>query len=90
MGEITLYGMSAVVLIVAVVQGLKTLGLRDEWAPWATLVVAVLGAVAVQLLVYVPGAEPIIKTVVLAVVLFLGATGGYTVSKNVKESVVGY
>jgi hypothetical protein len=47
------------------------------------------GAVAVQLLVYVPGSEPFVKTAVIAVVLFLGATGGYTVGKNVKENVAG-
>lgn len=89
MGDIIIFGMSGVLLVTLLVQGLKKLGLSDSAAPWAALVLSVLVAVAVQLLVSFPQWEPVIRTIVTGLVVFLMATGLYTVGKNVNEKLAG-
>ncbi len=79
--------MSAALPVTLLVQGLKSLGLPERLAPHAALVLSVLAAIAVELVATVPGSEPFVRTVVLAGVLWLVATGIYTVGKNVRQGI---
>lgn len=83
MENIVLFGVPAVGLIVGLVQAFKMLGLADRFAPWAALGLSVVFGVLAQVLVSFPDSEPYIRTAVVSVVLFLTATGLYTVGKNV-------
>jgi hypothetical protein len=82
MQEIILFGVPAVGLIVAAVQAFKKMGMADRFAPWAALGLAVVFGVLAQVVVSFPESEPVVRTVVVSLVLFLTATGTYTVAKN--------
>ena len=87
MGDLVIFGLSGVGLVVALVQGLKKLGLSDAAAPWAALVLSVLVAVAAQVIITFPQYEPIIRTAVTGLVVWLMATGTYEIGKNINEKI---
>jgi hypothetical protein len=89
MDNIVLFGVPAVGLIVGLVQAFKAMGMADKFAPWAALGLSAAFGVLAQVLVSFPEAGPYISTLVVSVVLFLTASGAYTVGKNVKENVAG-
>lgn len=90
MEEITLFGIGATVLVTLTVEALKRFfKLPDDFAPWAALVLSALCAVASQVLVSFPESEPVIRTIVEGLLVFLMATGLYHSGKNIGENVVG-
>lgn len=64
-------------VIVALVELCKKFGVSDEYAPWATGVLAVLGFALMQFVIVKPEHEPIVVLALGALILFLEATGLY-------------
>lgn len=80
-GQLEVYGVVVVPLILALVEGCKRAGLPAKYSP---LLALVLGLVAGVFLLH-PG--DLAQGVVVGVAVGLAATGLYSGSKNVKEGV---
>jgi len=83
--QLQLFGVPLMVLIVALVQAAKALGMDVKYAPWLTGVLAVLGYGAIQYVEFNPAAAPWVEYAVNSIYLFLSASGLYAVGKFTVE-----
>lgn len=74
-------GILIIPIVVAIVQGLKRIGMPSKYAPWANLFFMAVGYGLVQYVGLYPQAEPWIKMVLQIVILFLAANGLYTLGE---------
>lgn len=79
--ELQLFGLPLMVLVVAVVQAARALGMDVKYAPWLTGVLAALGYGAIQYIEFNPQAAVWVQYVIEALYIFLGASGLYAVGK---------
>lgn len=82
MQDFLIFGVSAIIVVPLFVQGLKLLGMPDSFAPWATLITAVALAIVAQLVIVFPAIEPWLRSLFMGIMVFLGGTGLYHVTKN--------
>jgi hypothetical protein len=82
MGDITIFGVSALLLIPLIVQAAKALGMPDSFAPRLALILSGVAAGIAQVLIVWPGSELFLRPLFAAIVLYLTVTGLYTTAKN--------
>lgn len=82
--DFTLYeGVSAVAIIVALVQIIKSFGLEQKYSP----IVAIIIGVGLSVAYSYYGTEKLFESIVLGIVAGLSAVGIYSSAKNIKEGI---
>lgn len=79
-GQMELYGVALVPLILALVEMAKRIGLPEKWSPVLSVVLGLVGGFLLFL-------DDPIQGAVVGLALGLSATGLYSGTKNVKEGV---
>lgn len=74
-------------LIMAIVEGAKTVGMPVEWARWLTGLLAVLFYGLMMVYNAMPEYQTYITALITVIGLFLGTTGLYTFTKSAMQRV---
>lgn len=82
----TLLGIPALLLVIVLVQGIKSLGLRAEWATAAAMLIGMIVAAAIAMVRFWPPLQPWVEYALLGVLLGLAASGAYSWGKTLREA----
>lgn len=86
MDPVVAYGFTASTIVVLAVQAAKALGLPSSGAVWVAAILSVV-VVGLNLIVqFFPEARDVVQALIQALLVFLLATGLYTIGKNVVTS----
>ena len=75
-------GVPALLAIPLLVEGLKSLGLPNRFAPLASIALGVIWMLAAQAIVAWPGVAPWLNGLIVGPIVGLAATGGYSAVKS--------
>lgn len=81
--KLTLFGIPAVAIVVAIVALLRQVGLSGKFTPIAAVIAGGVVAVMLGVIDVYPNAAPIIKYLVAAIFLGLAGSGAYSLTKRV-------
>lgn len=83
LGKLTLFGIPAVLIVIALVAIARQLGLGGKWTPLATVIAGAIVALLLGLVDIVPQVTPFVKYLVAAILLGLAGSGAYSLTKRV-------
>lgn len=80
--DLVLAGVPVILVIIGLVEYVKSLGVPSTWCPLVAIGLGILAAVANQLMATYPFIEPWVVAVVSGIVVGMAATGLYKVGSN--------
>lgn len=80
--DLVLAGVPAILIIIGLVEYVKSLGVPSEWCPLVAIGLGVLAGVAKQLMAMYPFIEPWVVAVISGLVVGMAATGLYKVGDS--------